>query len=222
MERIEIDQMRNYLRVYFILGSTNCINSPAEVLTEAIKGGVTLFQFREKGNSCLQGESKLKLAKQLQAICKTHQIPFIVNDDIELALALNADGVHIGQDDEPAAVVRKKIGNKILGVSAHNLIEAKEAVEAGADYLGLGPIYPTSTKEDAKAVQGIQLIAELRAKKFTIPLVGIGGIHAGNTAPVIEAGADGISVITAISHADSSVSAAKELRQTVELNSSKN
>ncbi len=200
------------LKVYFIMGSPNCRKAPADVLTEAIAGGITLFQFREKGEGALTGTAKYKLAKELQQICKQQQIPFIVNDDIELALEINADGVHIGQEDEPVQVVRNMIGTKILGVSVHTLEEAEAAKREGADYFGIGPVFPTTTKNDAKPCQGTRLIETLRSAGFTIPIVGIGGISSKNASSVIEAGADGVSVITAISHAESPLEAAKALR----------
>jgi thiamine-phosphate pyrophosphorylase len=208
--------MRERLKVYFIMGSTNCAKPPAEVLAEAIAGGITLFQFREKGNGALVGEQKYELAKQLQHICREHGIPFIVNDDVELALALDADGVHIGQEDEDARIVRAKIGDKILGVSAHNLEEAQAAVEAGADYIGVGPIYPTKSKEDAKKAQGPEIIRLLRDEGIDIPLVAIGGITAENAGEVIEAGADGVSVISAIASAPSPETAARQLAKAVQ------
>jgi thiamine-phosphate pyrophosphorylase len=209
------NDLRDSLRVYFIMGSPNCLKDPAEVLTEAIAGGITLFQFREKGEGALIGAEKYALAKELQGICKEHQIPFIVNDDIELAIALNADGVHIGQEDEQVEDVRKKIGDKIIGVSVHSYEEAKVALAGGADYFGIGPVFPTKTKEDAKPSNGTKLIEELRERGLSIPIVGIGGITSENARTVIEAGADGVSVITAISHAPSLKDAAKALRKSV-------
>jgi thiamine-phosphate pyrophosphorylase len=208
--------MRERLKVYFIMGSINCVKSPAEVLTEAIAGGITLFQFREKGSGALVGEQKYELAKQLQDICREHGIPFIVNDDVELALALDADGVHIGQEDEDARIVREKIGDKILGVSAHYLQEAQAAIAAGADYIGVGPIYPTKSKEDAKKAQGPEIIRLLRRHGITIPLVAIGGVTADNADEVIAAGADGVSVISAIASASSPETAARRLVQAVQ------
>jgi thiamine-phosphate pyrophosphorylase len=194
------------------MGSVNCRNNkPSEILKEAIVGGITLFQFREKGEGALKGVEKNELAKELQAICRNHQIPFIVNDDIELALAIDADGVHIGQEDESVETVRKQIGKKILGVSVHTIEEAQGAIRDGADYFGIGPVFPTTTKLDAKASQGTKLIEVLRAKGYAIPIVGIGGITAENAPSVVEAGADGVSVINAISQADSPQSAARDL-----------
>ncbi|CAM2918491.1 thiamine phosphate synthase [Paenibacillus sediminis] len=215
MTRISSEEMRNLLKLYFIMGSVNCKIDPLQVIREAIKGGITLFQFREKGNGALLGEEKYAFAKQVQSVCRQHGIPFIVNDDIDLALSLDADGVHIGQDDESAEVVRQRIGNKILGVSAHTLEEAKLAVSQGADYLGLGPVFPTTSKEDAKAVQGTSLIRLLRDQGMDIPIVGIGGITAHNAKSVVDAGADGVSVISAISLADHVQEAARELKEAV-------
>lgn len=212
---MNIDQLRECLKVYFIMGSTNCLKNPAEVLKEAITGGITFFQYREKGEGSLSGSAKYKLAKELQTICREHQIPFIVNDDIELALELNADGVHIGQEDEPVKSVREKIGNKILGVSVHSKEEAITAIEQGADYFGIGPVFPTKTKADAKPSRGTTLIEQLRKDGYETPIVGIGGITIENARSVVSAGADGVSVITAISHADSPLDAARELKNNV-------
>ncbi|MFZ7944481.1 thiamine phosphate synthase [Neobacillus sp. 19] len=208
--------LKDELSVYFIMGSPNCLKDPKEVLEEAIAGGITLFQFREKGKGALTDSAKYTLAKELQAICQENQIPFIVNDDIELALEIGADGVHIGQEDEPVKAVREKIGGKILGVSVHTTEEAMTALRDGADYFGIGPIYPTRTKEDAKPSKGTSLIETLRKNGITVPIVGIGGIIAENASPVIEAGANGVSVITAISQADSPRTAAKALKKAIE------
>ncbi len=216
MAAISSEELRSLLKVYFIMGSVNCKKNPLDVIREAIAGGITMYQFREKGEGALTGPDKVALAGRIQSVCKRHGIPFIVNDDIELALSLDADGVHIGQEDEPADIVRSKIGDKILGVSVHTLAEAERAVRHGADYLGLGPVYPTETKKDAKAVQGTSLIRLLREKGMTVPIVGIGGITPENAKPVIDAGADGVAVITAISLADSAYEAAGKLRKAVD------
>jgi thiamine-phosphate pyrophosphorylase len=181
------------------MGSNNCQQEPTRVLERGLKGGITLFQFREKGTGAYTGDEKYQFAKKLQTICKENNVPFIVNDDVELALLLDADGVHIGQDDESAEKVRRKIGNKILGVSTHNLEEVEKAIAEGADYVGIGPIYSTTTKKDAKSAQGTTLIKEVRNKGMDIPIVGIGGITSENASPIIKSGADGIAVITDIS-----------------------
>lgn len=212
---MKTSELRENLSVYFIMGSTNCLKDPAEVLQEAIEGGITIFQFREKGEGALTGSAKLALAKELQGICRDHQIPFIVNDDIELAIAIDADGVHIGQEDEPVKTVREKIGDKVLGVSVHSIEEAVAALEQGTDYFGIGPVFPTKTKVDAKPSRGTVLIEKLRAEGYKIPIVGIGGITIENASSVINAGADGVSVITAISHATSPLEAAQGLKNKV-------
>lgn len=206
------------LAVYFIMGSNNCRDvDPVSVLRSAIEGGITLFQYREKGSGALAGAARLELAHKLRELCREHGVPFIVNDDVELALALDADGMHIGQDDGAAAYVRERIGpGRLLGVSAHNVAEAQAAVEQRADYLGVGPIYPTLTKEDAKAATGLTVLRDIRAAGVTLPIVGIGGITADNTADVVAAGADGVSVITAISHAPDADMAARQLALAVQ------
>lgn len=209
------ENVREQLKLYFIMGSINCTQDPKQVLLEAIKGGITMFQFREKGISALTGREKTNLARDLQELCRKHGIPFIVNDDIELAVALNADGVHIGQDDADAKQVREKIGDKILGVSAHTLAEVKKAMADGADYIGAGPIYPTLTKLDAEPVKGTALIEEVRNSGILVPIVGIGGIQADNAHEVIEAGADGVSVITAISLSENVYESAAALKKAV-------
>ncbi|WP_156576751.1 thiamine phosphate synthase [Bacillus luti] len=215
MARIEIDKMSKLLQVYFIMGSNNCMKDPLAVLKEALDGGVTLFQFREKGEGALTGEKRLQFAKEVQALCKEYGVPFIVNDDVELAIELDADGVHVGQDDEGITSVRERMGDKIIGVSTHTIEEARWAIENGADYLGVGPIFPTSTKKDTKAVQGTKGLAHFREQGITIPIVGIGGITIENTASVIESGADGVSVISAISLAESAYESTKKLVEEV-------
>lgn len=195
------------------MGSTNCQDrDPVEVLQKAIDGGITLFQYREKGEHALTGEAKLLLGKALRDRCKEAEIPFIVNDDVELALALGAAGVHIGQDDGSISDVRERMAGKLLGVSVHNAEEALEAVSYGVDYIGVGPMFFTSTKEDIHEVKGPRVIREIRAAGVQLPIVGIGGINLEKAPTVLEAGADGIAVISAITHAVSPLEAAKGFR----------
>lgn len=216
MKRIDSDKLRELLKVYFIMGSVNCRIDPTKILTDAIAGGITMFQFREKGLGALTAEARFSLGKRLQKICLAHGVPFIVNDDIDLAIALNADGIHVGQEDLCALAIRQLLGDhKIIGVSAHSLAEAKQAIADGADYLGIGPIYPTASKDDARAVQGTMIIEELRANGISIPLVGIGGITELNTTPVIAAGADGISIISAIAGTEDPEGATRRFVQLV-------
>lgn len=204
--------LRKALKLYFVMGSPNCRLSPEETLIEAIKGGITFFQFREKGERSLEGTERLELAVKLRDICREHSIPFIVNDDVELAMKTDADGVHIGQDDECIQSVRSLIGDKLLGVSAHNIDEAKRAQELGADYLGVGPMFPTQTKRDIQAVRGPIAIREIRQAGVCLPIVGIGGITPSNAKEVLLQGADGVAVISAISMAESPGQAALSFR----------
>ncbi|MCY1118399.1 thiamine phosphate synthase [Bacillus safensis] len=216
MTKVEQRQIKQQLSVYFIMGTTNTTRQPLNVVKEAIQGGITMFQFREKGEKALQGDEKKQLARQIQALCQEANVPFIVNDDVQLAIDLDADGVHVGQEDTNAKDVRERIGNKILGVSTHNLDEVKQAMKDGADYVGMGPVYPTETKKDTRSVQGVSLITEVRRHGLQIPIVGIGGITYDNAAPVIQAGADGISIISAISQSADPKKAAEELKSLVE------
>ncbi|MBP3966062.1 thiamine phosphate synthase [Paenibacillus lignilyticus] len=213
------DAIREALRLYFIMGSNNCLPGvdPVQVLSEAIRGGVSLFQFREKGSGALVGDARVELAWRLRELCREHRIPFIVNDDVELALEVDADGVHVGQEDEAASTVRRLIGDaKLLGVSAYDEREAETAIRCGADYLGIGPLFSTRTKEDAKDASGLDVLTQMRELGMRIPIVGIGGITDGNAAEVIRAGADGISLISAISLAQDPFAASNRLRQVVD------
>ncbi|SFJ22654.1 thiamine-phosphate pyrophosphorylase [Paenibacillus sp. UNC496MF] len=210
------EAVRRALGVYLIMGSPNCPpgTDPAELLADAIDGGVTCFQYREKGPGSLAGDGMLALGKRLQAVCRARGVPFIVNDDAGLAAALGADGIHVGQDDEPASSIRARLGaGMIVGVSAHTADEARRALADGADYLGIGPVFPTGSKPDAKAPQGTRLLEELRAAGIAAPLVGIGGITPANAASVLAAGADGVSVISAIALAPSPSEAARRLAE---------
>ncbi|MGG6431678.1 thiamine phosphate synthase [Anoxybacillus sp. D401a] len=193
--------MKQKLSLYFVMGSVDCTKDPVAVLHEAIEGGITMFQFREKGKGALTGVEKYRLAEKLLERCRVHKIPFIVNDDVDLALALQADGVHVGQEDEAAERVRERIGDRYLGVSVYNLNEVKQALSARADYVGLGPIFPTVSKKDAKQACGLAMIEHIRAHEKHVPLVAIGGITQQTAKQVIEAGADGIAVISAICRA---------------------
>ncbi|KXH80083.1 thiamine-phosphate pyrophosphorylase [Sporosarcina sp. HYO08] len=185
------------------MGTENTKN-PLGVLEEVLQEGITCFQLREKGPHALIGDEKRAFAEKCQQLCRQYGVPFIVNDDVELALAIDADGVHIGQDDESAADVRKKMGaHKILGVSVHSIEEAIAAKEAGADYVGMGPIYPTISKSDAKPVAGTDKLQEVAALFPDLPIVGIGGITPENAAPVFRAGGAGVAAISIIASAES-------------------
>lgn len=205
--------IREKLPLYFIMGSNNTGANPAAVLREAIRGGVTCFQFREKGSGALSGSAKESLARELQDICHSYNIPFIVNDDLELAIRLQADGIHMGQKDTPLREFKHDIpSNMITGISTKTWEEAQEAQKDGADYLGVGPMFSTTTKEDADKPVGPETIQMMRNYGISLPIVGIGGINASNATDVIRAGADGISLISAISQSEDPESTARLLR----------
>lgn len=161
---------------------------------ESLKGGATMIQLREKH---LDHEHFLKEAKEIKELCRKYQVPFLINDDVDLAVEVDADGVHVGQHDMEAEEVRKKIGpNHILGVSAQTVEQALLAQQAGADYLGVGAVFPTGTKDDADAVS-IQTLGEI-CHAVSIPVVAIGGIGQHNVMQLAGSGICGIAVVSAI------------------------
>ncbi|WP_163527699.1 thiamine phosphate synthase [Halobacillus ihumii] len=194
--------LRKRLRKYLIMGSQNCQRDPVKVLEEAIAGGITAFQFREKGPGSLKGEKKLALGLKLRQLCRKHDVLFIVNDDSVLVEPLEADGIHVGQDDVSVEKLRSAFPNKIIGLSVSNEVELRKSSVGVVDYLGAGPVFGTSTKVDAKAPVGVEWIERVRWMYPDIPLVGIGGITVQNTGSVLEAGADGICVISAVTYAE--------------------
>ncbi|QHJ69807.1 thiamine phosphate synthase [Planococcus halotolerans] len=190
--------------VYFIMGTQNALGKdPLKVLEEAIKGGITHFQLREKGTGALRGQDLVEFAEKCRDLCTQYQVPFLINDDVDLALAVGANGIHIGQEDMDCGQVRALIGKeKMLGVSVHSLEEARVAIDAGADYLGMGPVYDTRSKADAKRPAGTAGIEEVIGHFPDIPVFGIGGISPQNAPAVWQAGACGVAVISALSGAD--------------------
>lgn len=183
------------------------INKFLEVIEEAIKGGVTVLQLREKHLSSLEF---YKLALKVKKITTKYNIPLIINDRLDIAQAIDADGVHLGQDDLPCDIARKILGNdKIIGISADNLDDCEKAVKDGADYLGIGAIYPTGTKDDAKIAKPEEL--EKISKNITLKKVAIGGIKQSNYKNIItKYKFDGVSVVSAIMLADNPKVASEE------------
>jgi thiamine-phosphate pyrophosphorylase len=160
----------------------------------ALEAGVRLFQYRDKsGNRRAIYETCLRLA----VLLKRSNAVFIVNDHPDIAMAVDADGVHLGQDDLPVELARKLMGGgRIIGVSTHSVEQARAAQSAGADYVGFGPVFTTRTK-DAGPRQGIEGLSQVR-KAVTLPVIAIGGINGGNLDEVLRAGADSVAVISAI------------------------
>lgn len=180
-----------------------------EQVEKAIKGGATVVQLREKN---LDEESLLSEALEIQALCKKYKIPFIINDHVEIAKKINADGVHVGQSDGKAENIRAMLGDeKILGVSAQTVEQALLAEKAGADYLGVGAVFPTGSKPDADDVS-FDTLKEI-CSAVSIPVVAIGGISAKNAEMLKNSGISGIAVISAIFAAEDIESATKNLRK---------
>ena len=169
-----------------------------QCIEAALRGGVTLVQLREKSVS---GRLFLERALAVKSLCDKYNVPLLINDRIDIALACKAQGVHLGQEDIPLAAARELLGDKaIIGISAHTLEEARLADLEGADYLGVGAVFPTSTKEDASEV-GLERLKQLRTIT-KLPLVGIGGVNVLNYAKVLAAGAQGAAIISGILGAD--------------------
>lgn len=161
---------------------------------EALAAGVTLVQYRAKA---ADGGVLYAEACRLKELCDKYSVPLIINDRLDIALAVGAAGVHLGQDDLPCAVARRLLGEDyIIGVSAHNPAEAVQAVSEGADYLGCGAVFGTATKHDV-AKLGLENLRAIR-KAVAVPMVGIGGINADNYAEVLATGADGAAIVSGI------------------------
>ena len=183
-----------------------------DVVRESLEGGVTMLQLREK---TLEEPAFLQEARELQALCRSYHVPFIVNDNVDIALAMDADGVHVGQSDMEALDVRAKLGpDKIIGVSAQTVEQALLAEKHGADYLGVGAVFPTGSKSDAEEVSFDTLKAICQA--VSIPVVAIGGISRGNAARLAGSGICGVAVISAIYGAADIRAASQELKAATE------
>ena len=179
----------------------------SEAVREAILGGATFIQLREKNSGY---NEFLKIAQEVKEVTDKYKIPFVINDNVDIAVAVGADGAHIGQSDEELKSAREKLGpDKIIGVSAGTIKEAVEADKGDADYIGVGSVFTTSTKQDAKSVS-IETLKEI-CKTVNIPVVAIGGISADNVLRLAGTGIDGISVISAIFAREDIKDAASEL-----------
>jgi thiamine-phosphate pyrophosphorylase len=185
------------------------------VVEAAIDGGVDVVQLREKDRSARE---RYHLGRKLRAFTREAGVTFVVNDRVDLAAAVDADGVHLGDDDLPVTVARERLGeDALVGRSVSFVDDARSAEQAGADYLGVGAVYATGSKDDIDDDEheiGPERVGEI-ADAVDIPVVGIGGITADNAAPVVEAGADGVAVITAVTRADDPETATRDLAETV-------
>jgi len=165
-----------------------------EVLRELLRAGVKMLQLRAKA---LAAKDFLALAKFVRSATDSHNCRLIVNDRVDIAMACDADGVHLGQDDLPLHAGRKLLGDKIIGISTHDIEQARQAQSDGADYIGFGPMFGTQTKDTGYGARGVDMLKEIRAA-VTIPIVAIGGINEQNVSQVWQAGADSAAFISDI------------------------
>ena len=180
----------------YLVTDDGCLQGRAliDCVREALEGGVTLVQYRAKTASSAEMYAE---ALQLKALCDSFNVPLIINDRLDIAMAVGAAGVHLGQDDLPCAAARRILGEEyLIGVSAHNPAEAAEALQSGADYLGCGAVFGTATKADVQKLGTDGLAAICREKG--LPVVGIGGVTADNYREVRAAGADGAAIVSGI------------------------
>ena len=178
--------------LYAILDPEQTRGRPAQrVLAALLEAGVSILQLRVKS---LPPVDFLELAKQARAVTRAHGCKLIVNDRVDIALACGADGVHLGQDDLPLSAGRKLMGQKIIGISTHDLDQARAAERAGADYIGFGPMFGTRTKATGYEARGPEMLQQIR-RAVTLPIVAIGGITEANVQEVWQAGADSVAII---------------------------
>ena len=180
-----------------------------EQVEAALKGGATCVQLREKA---LSDEEFLAEAQEIRELCSRYQVPFFINDKVEIAIRCKADGIHVGQEDMAAAQVRRRVGpDMMIGVSAHSVEEALEAVKHGADCLGVGAMFSTSTKTDVNLLPKETLRAICEA--VDVPVVAIGGINKDNISLLAGTGVDGVALVSAIFASDDIETACRQLRQ---------
>ena len=216
--------IQEILPLYFVAGTQDCRHlgeNPADnllsVLRQTLEGGITCFQFRDKGKFSLENspDEQRSLAIKCRYLCRQYNVPFIVDDNVDLALEIEADGVHVGQSDTPVKTIRAR-SNKplIIGWSVNRLDEAKIGEELSEiDYFGIGPIFSTQSKENPKPTLGMAFIQTLRNGGITKPLVAIGGIKLEHVKTLRKYGADGVAVITAITQANDIKVATQALKE---------
>lgn len=202
------------LAVYLVIGTQNTENSAKQLLTivqAACEAGVTAVQFREKDGSQLAEKEKYELGKLVHKITQQYQIPLFVDDDYELAKAIGADGIHVGQTDEKVHVIREQSPDLMIGLSVHDVTELKKSAPELdlVDYLGVGPIFATTSKQKVKAPIGVSGVTKV-AEHTQLPIVAIGGIHTNNVAELQEAPISGVSVISAIAKSEN-------IKQTIQI-----
>jgi thiamine-phosphate pyrophosphorylase len=207
------------LGLYLVTDRELCLGRPVERIVEAaLRGGVSCVQLREKS---LPTGAFVEIARSIKSILAPRGVPLIINDRVDVALAADADGVHLGQSDLSFLDARKLLGpGAIIGLSVESMDQALEAEDWGVDYLGVSPILATPTKPEAKAAWGLDGLRRLRRATSHV-LIAIGGINPANAAQVLEAGADGLAVVSAICSAPDPENAARRLREAVDRHRSK-
>lgn len=191
---------KEILRLYLIASSASFKN-PFEDLETAFKSGVTCFQLREKGPDIKTAGDLKEFALKVKDLCSKYEVPFIINDDVKLAEAVEADGIHIGQDDVNPDMLPAYFNDKIIGLSVGNVLELESSSLERVSYLGIGPVFSTLSKADAGNAIGIDVLKQI-AKRTKLPAAAIGGITEYNYKSCLENGADGICVISAITQSD--------------------
>ena len=201
--------------LYFVTDSGLCGSRPvADVVLAAIRGGAACVQLREKDAATRAFVEEARMIKEMVA---PFRIPLIINDSLDVALAVGADGVHVGRDDMPYEIARRLLGpDAIIGLSVETWADVERAETLAVDYLGVSPIFATPTKTDTKAPWGIDGLARIKAFSRH-PLVAIGGLNASNAAAVVAAGADGVAVVSAICASPDPATAARELAEVIRL-----
>ncbi|MDQ1772475.1 thiamine phosphate synthase [Labilibaculum sp. A4] len=202
------------LKLYLVTDSDLANGKPlAEIIEAAIKGGVSMVQIREKNSTTREF---YELIMSVKHILKVYNVPLIVNDRLDIALAVDADGLHIGQSDLPYKEARKILGfDKIIGLSVESIKQAREANDLDVDYIGLSPVFSTQTKSDIAKPLGLDGIKEI-ASFSKHPCVAIGGINKNNLGSIIEAGADGVALVSAIISQEYPEKAARELKKIID------
>jgi thiamine-phosphate pyrophosphorylase len=188
------DKLRN-IGLYFITDRKLSKKGNIRDVKAAIRGGIKIVQYREKQ---LPKEAVLEEAKKIRDVCKANNVVFLINDFVDVALEIGADGVHLGLEDTPYQKAREVLGKeKIIGLTVHNKEEALRAEKLGADYIGISPVFSTTTKKDAGKPMGVENLRRI-ISNVSIPCVAIGGINEENMESVLKAGADGVAMISAI------------------------
>ncbi|MDA0684307.1 MAG: thiamine phosphate synthase [Bacteroidetes bacterium] len=187
--------------------------SHAKLAALAIEGGADVIQFRQKLGAI---RDILSNAHAVAKVCHDAEIPLVINDRIDIALAVGASGVHLGQTDMPLLDARSILGpDAIIGITAPSIPQARKALECGADYIGFGPVFPTQSKANSTPIKGLEGVLEM-ANNVDIPIIGIAGITALRAPDILRAGAHGVAVMTAISLADDPVVASREFREAID------